>query len=1360
MNIQRRRATNKEIEQGQREMKLAEERMKKEAETRGEMPIEDVKAEGSQEGSGVVSAPPIADETKVDSEGNPTSNGPPGATSGPETAGPMTPPPTDPPRMSPQEFASPGLRTPAGTTKGKEKQEGTSSSATKEAVGSREVPVTDVKREEASVRSQGGGLGVPSGAEVSMSAAPLFTPEQFQQMAALQNQASWLYAPPQSVFTPFASRPAFLNQEENRFARESTERDRWLEELREQQLRDQREREELRMLVNQISKENVALKATIQSLRMSTEGGEPKFSTPEDDVGQAQEAANSKNGAGIEVPAQKEAVDPQKEAADPLGSPKEEEVLPWRTKEAADPPPKTSKEESHHRGADAGQADTGPGSQFTQKSLEFMSLMVESMKEMQKKVSEQRDEGGSIRGVEVVRSGVLDLPGLPPCNPSQGPLQLGDWLLMVEPIAADMTSTSEEWWTTMVKAVESWYQRHMSLSPLDRITHDATPPASLQQERWQRLERRMSTMLLHSVPENVREELVAGRKMSVFSILAHLFLTYCPGGVLEKQMLLRSLEDPPEVTSIGDAPAALRRWMRWKARTAEIGAVIPDAALLLKGLNRLTKRVLDGHRDLQFRIQLARSSLGVDTTPTELSVTRFATHLLAEIEQVALTEKRTGGQTSKQDVPKLKAMEVEKPEKGKGKGQERSAEDGGGKPRCRFFFSDGGCKKGKLCGFSHEGRDDKRRCWVCGSVDHFAPACTRPKGSSENSPPKARALKSEAEQGGNQKESDAPTAPSSESAIKDLMEEANKMLKSLTASSSSQATTVSSSASSVEESKQETMDRLQKQLNALRMKVLKIQKISSGHCQGLIDSGATHALRPKKLGEDISQYKKVEVSLADGQTALLAINAGGTMVSEEADIEPIVPMSALMKDLGCEAVWKAGELSIIHPGLGSLPVQQAEGCPQISKQLALQLIEEIERKKLKIGEKAEDFSREAEWMRKLVAEHPLLKSLPGWIREGLLCEVGEWNQLPANRRARKRMQRDGFILHLFAGPNEGCTLQRAWQQAGGQEWQLLEMDVVRGEDQDLLKPKVYGGLMRAALEGRIKAVVGGPNCRTRSVLRHYPIEGNPQAPRPVRNWGGGEFGSKHLTHQERQQVIEDDLLLWRMIFIYMVATFAARARGELQDPLFSLEQPASPKQYMPEVVSFWDTEEWRRLKEEFSFTEETFEQGKLGGKSAKPTTFGGSLQLNVEDYKITSKRHPSRVNSSKELARWPPMLMMMLADELIKQVYQVTPKLKPMSWQEHLAFGHIPYRRDCKICQETLQQCAPHRKSKHVIGGVLSLDTAGPLIGAYDQGGGMARYFLAGALTWRVPKGTNRLQQPPTQPLEGDEPRIEDRRRS
>ena len=55
----------------------------------------------------------------------------------------------------------------------------------------------------------------------------------------------------------------------------------------------------------------------------------------------------------------------------------------------------------------------------------------------------------------------------------------------------------------------------------------------------------------------------------------------------------------------------------------------------------------------------------------------------------------------------------------------------------------------------------------------------------------------------------------------------------------------------------------------------------------------------------------------------------------------------------------------------------------------------------------------------------------------------------------------------------------------------------------------------------------------------------------------------------------DDLLLWRMVFTYMVALFAARARGEPRDPLLSLEQPASRKKYKPEVVSFWDSEEWK-----------------------------------------------------------------------------------------------------------------------------------------------------------------------------------------
>ena len=100
------------------------------------------------------------------------------------------------------------------------------------------------------------------------------------------------------------------------------------------------------------------------------------------------------------------------------------------------------------------------------------------------------------------------------------------------------------------------------------------------------------------------------------------------------------------------------------------------------------------------------------------------------------------------------------------------------------------------------------------------------------------------------------------------------------------------------------------------------------------------------------------------------------------------------------------------------------------------------------------------------------------------------------------MKRDGYLLHLFAGPDSGLTLHRAWQQVGGEDWQVLEVDLERGEQHNLLNSKLYGGLMRTALEGKIRAMIGGPSCRTRSVLRHIPVEGHPEAPRPVRQWGG------------------------------------------------------------------------------------------------------------------------------------------------------------------------------------------------------------------------------------------------------------------
>ena len=275
---------------------------------------------------------------------------------------------------------------------------------------------------------------------------------------------------------------------------------------------------------------------------------------------------------------------------------------------------------------------------------------------------------------------------------------------------------------------------------------------------------------------------------------------------------------------------------------------------------------------------------------------------------------------------------------------------------------------------------------------------------------------------------------------------------------------------------------------------------------------------------------------------------------------------------------------------------------------------------------------------------------------------------------------------------------------------------------------IYASLITAAIQGKILGIAGGPNCRSRSVLRHYEIPGCDTAPRPVRAWKGEEYGKKDLSEKEKKMVEEDDILLWRQIFLFMIATYARRARGHDHPLAFVLEQPSSPREYKPEVVSFWDQWEWHEIKKEFELKETHFTQKSLGGEATKPTTLGTSLDLVPEDFQIKGSVCPGGVRSSKDLARWPPGLMRMLAVAIKEQTMQSHARIAPMSWEDHIRFGHVPYRKDCKTCQETLQQQEPHRRARHLQTGTLSLDVAGPFTPAYDLGGHMARWFLTGVL--------------------------------
>lgn len=118
------------------------------------------------------------------------------------------------------------------------------------------------------------------------------------------------------------------------------------------------------------------------------------------------------------------------------------------------------------------------------------------------------------------------------------------------------------------------------------------------------------------------------------------------------------------------------------------------------------------------------------------------------------------------------------------------------------------------------------------------------------------------------------------------------------------------------------------------------------------------------------------------------------------------------------------------------------------------------------------------------------------------------------------------------------------------------------------------------------------------------------------------------------------------------------------------------------------------------------------------------------------------IKNSKDLARWSPGVMMMMASALRRGIDGTEPKMKAVSWEEHIQFGHTPYRRDCRVCQESRQDENPHKKIRNVQCAVLSLDTAGPLVPSNDQGGHKAIYMLIGTITWRIPKGSTKLKPP------------------
>ena len=99
------------------------------------------------------------------------------------------------------------------------------------------------------------------------------------------------------------------------------------------------------------------------------------------------------------------------------------------------------------------------------------------------------------------------------------------------------------------------------------------------------------------------------------------------------------------------------------------------------------------------------------------------------------------------------------------------------------------------------------------------------------------------------------------------------------------------------------------------------------------------------------------------------------------------------------------------------------------------------------------------------------------------------------------------------------------------------------------------------------------------------------------------------------------------------------------------------------------------------------------------------------------------------------MMMREIAKSLQVNTMQGEVKIRALSWREHVAAGHTPFRRDCLVCQEAAAKDGHHRREKLPARvGVLSLDMTGPFHLGTDLNGKKGKYMLIGAFTWLAPR--------------------------
>ncbi|CAE7565425.1 GIP [Symbiodinium sp. CCMP2592] len=752
-----------------------------------------------------------------------------------------------------------------------------------------------------------------------------------------------------------------------------------------------------------------------------------------------------------------------------------------------------------------------------------------------------------------------------------------------------------------------------------------------------------------------------------------------------------------------------------------MGVAIPDASILLKSVELITAKVMEGNGDIRFRLSLVKNDLQLFSRPTLESVIKYHSHALAEMQQAAPARPRsspssTAATASTTESLRLKAVTTTTAGTGESLSPGSSpTRKTGAKTPCKFFQGDAGCKRGSSgCKYDHtfESKEAKKqKCWECGATSHRRTDCPvaakNGKGgrSSKDGNGPTTTAATTATSLAALAASQPPAPVASQQALLESIQQAAGT------SSINSTTTTTGRETAAEDPRAQDVKALLEEANAMLSKLTKLatmkvcpdlKEISAGierverkdeERAALLDSGASHSFRAAldDVEERVSAPVRVELDAPDADP-----------------VPTILPLGAMVQQLGCELRWtRAGGLRVIHPQFGELKTFVKGNHPMLGETQALEIIVQLEDAKLKELESnvlttavnlmnTEEvalwdvsLARYAQTGQRAHALEALMfgTSPLGGLSEGLpammapsmnLDNKSGWKYLkalPIKRATRKALMDKMWSVRCFTR-DDGVD----FKVLNTAEAVFVDVNVDKSKLFSLKGDSVmYKALMWAALRGQLE----------------------------------GLYGTAPTNHSEE--------LRSKLLWIWMLASHANNNVGQ-RAPYLALGGKS--------LEHFGKSEQWKMIQHEYEL--------RIVCTVAKET---GNNYLMVTNLNLENNLGGTSQGAPFSQA-WP--------DSVCHQVIQAIQDWRqsfhhwmlkkydvPLSemkeaekkrWIRHIKNGHLPFEKRCRTCIET---CATGRAHRRVVAPscyVLSLDLCGPFRVRGEYAGSKDyKYALIGA---------------------------------